>query len=574
MVKNYLNPSECFVYRGHASPTTVAKFSPNGFWVASADTSGKVKVWSWDHPEHLMKLETPVFSGAVLDLDWDNESKKIVACGDGSGMLVKCFQWDTGNSVGEMVGHSKRVQSVTYKQARPFRIMTGAEDFRTIFFAGPPFKMDHSNTCHTNFVNSVRYAPNGSKIVSVGSDKKIQLYDGATGNPTAELANAHDGGIYSVTWSSNSAQFATASADKTVKIWNADSLACEQTIPLSADPQIGDAQVAVVWARDHLLSVSLNGDINILTGEACKVQDHQTVITASYLDRDRQLFFTGSADGVVCVRSVQPGENYLRAQKVQCADKKSIPGAAHTGKITGLVALGDDLLSVGWDDKLRVANVTSNAYHSDQSLAGQPVCMTHSGDLVCIVTNAEVAFYRGSTKLSATSVDSLGYTPLCVSLLGQEEVALGGSDNKTHIYRLDTTSSSNTVELLPIATVDTRSAVTAVAYSPAGDLLAIGDTGRQVEIYERGSWTARVTGKWSFHTSKVTCLAWSPSGNALASGSLDENIFIWNVQQVASKQQLGFAHMGGVSGLVWKEEGKLLSVGNDGNIVAWNIPSM
>ena len=69
------------MYRGHQYPVTVAKFSPNGFWVASADTSGKVRVWSWDNPEHLTKLETSVFAGAVQDLDWDMESKKIVAAG-------------------------------------------------------------------------------------------------------------------------------------------------------------------------------------------------------------------------------------------------------------------------------------------------------------------------------------------------------------------------------------------------------------------------------------------------------------------------------------------------------------
>ena len=78
VVKNINNPNDCFIYRGHAHPTTCAKFSPNGFWVASADVSGKVRVWSWDNPEHLTKLETTVFSGPVFDLDWDMEAKKIV----------------------------------------------------------------------------------------------------------------------------------------------------------------------------------------------------------------------------------------------------------------------------------------------------------------------------------------------------------------------------------------------------------------------------------------------------------------------------------------------------------------
>jgi hypothetical protein len=36
IIKNLEDPSDSFVYRAHAFPTTVAKFSPNGFWVASA----------------------------------------------------------------------------------------------------------------------------------------------------------------------------------------------------------------------------------------------------------------------------------------------------------------------------------------------------------------------------------------------------------------------------------------------------------------------------------------------------------------------------------------------------------
>ena len=42
VVRNLDDPTDCFVYRGHATNTTVAKFSPNGFWVASGDISGKV----------------------------------------------------------------------------------------------------------------------------------------------------------------------------------------------------------------------------------------------------------------------------------------------------------------------------------------------------------------------------------------------------------------------------------------------------------------------------------------------------------------------------------------------------
>jgi WD repeat-containing protein 1 (actin-interacting protein 1) len=42
VVRNIENDADCFIYRGHATNTTVAKFSPSGSWVASADQGGEV----------------------------------------------------------------------------------------------------------------------------------------------------------------------------------------------------------------------------------------------------------------------------------------------------------------------------------------------------------------------------------------------------------------------------------------------------------------------------------------------------------------------------------------------------
>ena len=572
IIKNLDDPSDCFIYRGHAHPTTVAKFSPNGFWVASADTSGKVRVWAWDNPEHLTKLETQVFAGAVLDLDWDSESKKIVAAGEGSGILVKAFLWDTGNTVGEMVGHNKRILSVTYKPTRPYRIMTGSEDSKTIFYAGPPFKMDHSNSGHTNFVNGVRYAPDGKRVASVGSDKKIQLYDGTTGEPDGEICDAHAGSIYSVCFSPDSQKFVTASADKTVKLWNATTLALEQTFSFSSEPQMGDMQVSVLWMAKYLLSVSLNGNINILDTEnpaAPKriIYAHQVAITAMCLDAHNTLF-TGSFDGVVCSHQLDC-EGGVSSLKLQGTDKKSISSSAHGGKVSGLAAnTNGEVVSVGWDDVVRFADVGSSAYGMDpQSLSGQP-CALATGKitgLAVVATNSSLEIFLGRVNSSVLKVK---FQPTCVAISSCEgEVAVGCADNKTRVF---TVNGDHT--LTQITEIETRSAVSALAYSPKGDVLAIGDSGRQVEVYQRGSWTAEIKGKWVFHTSKVTSLCWSPSGAFLLSGSQDESLIVWSRENPSKKLQLPYAHMGGVTDAAFISEDRLVSVGSDHVIVTWKIP--
>lgn len=48
---------------------------------------------------------------------------------------------DTGASVkGELTGHTKCINTCDWKQTRPLRIATGAEDNKVAFYEGPPFK--------------------------------------------------------------------------------------------------------------------------------------------------------------------------------------------------------------------------------------------------------------------------------------------------------------------------------------------------------------------------------------------------------------------------------------------------
>ncbi len=53
-------------------------------------------------------------------------------------------------------------------------------------FEGPPFKFNKAFKEHTRFVNSVRFSPDGSKLLTVGADKKGFFYDGKTGEKVSQ----------------------------------------------------------------------------------------------------------------------------------------------------------------------------------------------------------------------------------------------------------------------------------------------------------------------------------------------------------------------------------------------------
>jgi WD40 repeat protein len=65
------------VYRGHSNAVTAVKFSLSGSYVASGDARGKLRVWAFDHEEHLPKLDNHFLTGPIRDISWDMESKRV-----------------------------------------------------------------------------------------------------------------------------------------------------------------------------------------------------------------------------------------------------------------------------------------------------------------------------------------------------------------------------------------------------------------------------------------------------------------------------------------------------------------
>jgi len=166
------NPALCKQYTGHTTTTTVARFSPSGFWVASGDISGQVRVW--DAVEAVnTKGEYSIISGRINDIAWDGDSQRVIAVGDGRERYGHCFTADSGNSVGEVSGHSKVVNAVAIRQQRPLRAATVSDDSTMCFLHGAPFKFAKNATgLHKGFILGTAFSPDGNTLVTVVSAKQ------------------------------------------------------------------------------------------------------------------------------------------------------------------------------------------------------------------------------------------------------------------------------------------------------------------------------------------------------------------------------------------------------------------
>ncbi|MEH2238130.1 nSTAND1 domain-containing NTPase, partial [Nostoc sp.] len=75
---------------------------------------------------------------------------------------------------------------------------------------------------HSDVVISVAYSPNGQQLASASVDKTIKIWDVSSGQLLKTLTG-HSDRVISVAYSPNGQQLASASGDKTIKIWDVSS---------------------------------------------------------------------------------------------------------------------------------------------------------------------------------------------------------------------------------------------------------------------------------------------------------------------------------------------------------------
>ncbi|KAF2876581.1 WD40-repeat-containing domain protein [Massariosphaeria phaeospora] len=559
------NPAVSSQYTQHTAQTTVARFAPSGFYVASGDVAGTVRVWD-AVGEGATKGEYHIIAGRINDVAWDGDSQRIIAVGDGKERFGHCITADSGNSVGEIAGHSSQINSVSIRQQRPLRAATGSDDTSLVFYHGAPFKFNTSlRGQHSRFVFGTAFAPDGSVFASVGADKRIWLYDGRTGEPKAQVGEGvHTGSVFAVSWAQDSRQFVTASADQTVRIWDVEAAKAVQTWRMGEEGlvSIPHQQVGVVWPAGRsdglVISADLEGNLNYLVQGNPKparvVRGHQKNITAATMSGSTLL--TGSYEGRVLAWDLSTG----------VADK--VDGDSHSNYVAGFAASTSTAeaegFSVGWDDTLRSMSVPSKVFTGQSiSLPSQPKGVATASGAVFVLSSDAIAVYSNGTKAGSLSVK---YIPTSIAAHGTT-VAVGGDDKLVYVYTLSGTDLKETGTQLRRAT----SPISALAFSATGDNLAVGASNGKIYAFETtGDWKL-VTDRWSAHTARITCLAWDGSGRYAASGSLDTNVMVWSVEDPGKRVKALNAHKDGVTAVAWDAVGRIVSAGGDASIKLWKV---
>ena len=135
------------------------------------------------------------------------------------------------------------------------RLVTGSDDCTMILWEPFNFKkMVAHLTGHQQPVNDVKFSPNGQYIATASFDKTLRLWDGIKGTYLG-VFRGHVGRVYQIAWSPDCRYILSGSSDSTVKVWNMATKKLERDLPGHADEVF-----CVAWSADGSAAASGSKD--------------------------------------------------------------------------------------------------------------------------------------------------------------------------------------------------------------------------------------------------------------------------------------------------------------------------
>jgi WD40 repeat protein len=399
------------------------------------------------------------------------------------------------------------------RQRLPTQESADALQVAHLAYGQTPGHLERTLTGHPDAVTAVAFNDDGSLLATASYDRTARIWNTATGKTLLRL-RGHRDWVVGVAFSHDGSLVATASQDGTAMLW--DATTGEQIATFDH----GKPLTAVAFSPDgtRLAASSRDG-----TAVVWDVVTHRTLAT-----------FTGHEDSVTAVAFSPDGRRVATASRDTTArlwdpatGHQLVRLTGHLHTVTAVVFNHDGTLvaTASRDGKARVWDLATH-----RTVA----TLTSDSDFV-----TGVAFDRDDSLIATSSAD--GTARLWDRASGAEVARLTGHDDAVTAVtftddgaQLATASADGTAKLWDPTTGDEvlrlvghRARVEAVAFSPDGTRVATaGGEDRTAKVWDAATGREIVT--LTGHTGAVLDLAFNDDGTRIATASADGTARVWD----------------------------------------------